>query len=293
MFKFNFDGDADPGPDPSPDPDPNPNPNPNPDPNPSPNPNPNPDPKPNTDLLPASWQPQDYDRALGLAGDAVAVTVGEASYAKVNADGRTRIEGVAENYDVVTGVYEGGLRLWEASLDLVIYLQQAPTLRPEPTVLELGCGHGLPGIHMLLSGADDVVFSDYNREVLEGVTAPNVAANLRAQAQQRRFGAATFLAGDWGHASSGLLAGRGFDVILAAETIYTVETLEASLRMITTHLNPGGVAYVAGKRYYFGTGGGTGQLIRTPLPPGFRVEHVKEVKDGKSNIRDIVAVWRD
>jgi predicted nicotinamide N-methyase len=44
-------------------------------------------------------------------------------------------------------------------------------------VLELGCGHGLPGVLCLLAGSE-VHFQDYNREVLTSLTAPNVAANL-------------------------------------------------------------------------------------------------------------------
>lgn len=44
-------------------------------------------------------------------------------------------------------------------------------------MLELGCGHGLPGVLCLLAGAE-VHFQDYNAAVLTGLTAPNVAANL-------------------------------------------------------------------------------------------------------------------
>lgn len=44
-------------------------------------------------------------------------------------------------------------------------------------MLELGCGHGLPGVLCLLAGAE-VHFQDYNAEVLAQLTAPNVAANL-------------------------------------------------------------------------------------------------------------------
>ena len=44
-------------------------------------------------------------------------------------------------------------------------------------VIELGCGHGLPGIAAAYRGAASVVFADYNPEVLETLTAPNVLAN--------------------------------------------------------------------------------------------------------------------
>lgn len=104
--------------------------------------------------------------------------------------------------DLVKGAYEGGFKLWEGALDLCAYLvaeehgallarlaaraaeeaaDGAPPScrrpRRRPHVLELGCGHGLPGLLCLLAGAD-VDFQDYNAEVLERLTRPNVEANL-------------------------------------------------------------------------------------------------------------------
>jgi len=123
--------------------------------------------------------------------------------------------------DLVRGAYEGGFKLWEGALDLCARLaatdQQGPSLlariaeaataataeaaatgggptaatppaalrrRRRPRVLELGCGHGLPGVLCLLAGAD-VDFQDYNAEVLERLTRPNVEANLASDAAQR------------------------------------------------------------------------------------------------------------
>lgn len=109
--------------------------------------------------------------------------------------------------DLVTGVYEGGLRVWEGSLDLVRYLdahkdtvlftqdhqdmkkkkkgakknkkgkgrgggkrsdggngaRSLPSLR----CLDLGCGHGLPGLYALRAKGSRwrVCFSDFNAEV--------------------------------------------------------------------------------------------------------------------------------
>jgi len=57
--------------------------------------------------------------------------------------------------DLVAGVYEGGMKLWECSLDLVQFLD-APRWRSRiqgARVLELGCGHGLPGLLALHHGA--------------------------------------------------------------------------------------------------------------------------------------------
>ena len=49
--------------------------------------------------------------------------------------------------DLLPGQYEGGLKIWECSEDLVNFLSQtrARTLEGKK-VLELGCGAGLPGL---------------------------------------------------------------------------------------------------------------------------------------------------
>jgi predicted nicotinamide N-methyase len=82
----------------------------------------------------------------------------------------------------------GGLKLWECAVDLV------ETLRREiqdgqlsfrgKRVLELGCGHGLPGILACIKGATSVDFQDFNAEVLRSLTIHNVNVNLE-QARSR------------------------------------------------------------------------------------------------------------
>ncbi|KAJ2587100.1 hypothetical protein H4R99_008257 [Coemansia sp. RSA 1722] len=84
--------------------------------------------------------------------------------------------------DVIKGVYEGGLKTWECSIDLLSFLvdRQADlgaALRGM-RVLEIGCGTGLPSLHILKTMPDThVCMQDYNRDVLELVTMPNVLAN--------------------------------------------------------------------------------------------------------------------
>ena len=116
--------------------------------------------------------------------------------------------------DLVPGVYEGGLRVWEGSLDLVAHMATHPELlrsgtrrrrkRPRPRrCLELGCGHGFPGIYVLQQQQQQqqqqadapwsVCFSDFNEEVLVSVTWPNVLMNTTADTRFR----ASYLAGDW------------------------------------------------------------------------------------------------
>ena len=53
----------------------------------------------------------------------------------------------SEATDLLPGQYEGGLKIWECSEDLVSYLSlsTAEVLRGKK-VLELGCGAGLPGL---------------------------------------------------------------------------------------------------------------------------------------------------
>ena len=73
--------------------------------------------------------------------------------------------------DLVAGKYEGGFKLWEGARDLtqvvcaqwhwgdagahdMAGIQILPDKIQGRRVLELGCGHGLPGIACLLAGAD-------------------------------------------------------------------------------------------------------------------------------------------
>ncbi|KAH0992603.1 hypothetical protein GBA52_004086 [Prunus armeniaca] len=86
------------------------------------------------------------------------------------------------NSDLVPGKYEGGLKLWEGSLDLVKALssevQNGHLSFTGKRVLELGCGHGLPGIFACLKGAAAIHFQDFNAEVLQCLTIPNVNSNV-------------------------------------------------------------------------------------------------------------------
>lgn len=93
----------------------------------------------------------------------------------------TDIHGVS-NTDLVPGKYEGGLKLWECAVDLLNILQgeikDGQLSFRGKHVLELGCGHGLPGIYACLKGASAVHFQDFNIEVLRSLTISNVNANL-------------------------------------------------------------------------------------------------------------------
>ena len=84
---------------------------------------------------------------------------------------KNTLDASQQNSDLVSGVYEGGLKVWEASLDLVDYIQANKHEFAGKSIIELGCGQGLPGIQCLKESAAEVVFQDYNQEVLTNATA--------------------------------------------------------------------------------------------------------------------------
>ncbi|CAI5728500.1 unnamed protein product [Peronospora destructor] len=227
------------------------------------------------------------------------VQVGNQTYQIVNttdANFVTRtgvISSILITSDVETDVYEGGFKLWECAVDLVKFVETQDTPMAA-TVLELGCGHGLPGIHALLRGAERVTFSDYNKEVLELTTCPNVLRNVDKQV----FKKAEFYAGAWSSMSRYMeevekqtYEQMQFDLILTAETIYTEAVAMELYQTIKRHLRraPDARALVAAKKYYFGTNGSMQHFVGLVQADGvFRAEKVWEECDGRSNIREIV-----
>ncbi|KAI5923317.1 hypothetical protein F4810DRAFT_669765 [Camillea tinctor] len=91
------------------------------------------------------------------------------------------------NHDVKTGVYEGGFKSWESSVDLVRTLASSRSLfsagDPAPRIIELGCGTALPSLALFnwalgLKTSENtspysIVLADYNPSVLHLVTLPN------------------------------------------------------------------------------------------------------------------------
>ncbi|KAL3938689.1 MAG: hypothetical protein SGBAC_006444 [Bacillariaceae sp.] len=232
--------------------------------------------------------------------------------------------------DLVPGVYEGGLKVWECSIDLCRYLLEND-IDIEGHVLELGCGQGLPGCWMLkrildkLSAGNSksaslvgdtapfgVMFSDYNEFVLTDVTIPNIALNV--QDNLEKTGLQDFLQhvtmgfGDWNVMSEQLLSNSSgcppnipqdgrFDMILAAETTYSPQAASDTAHLLAKHLKVNaGRAFIATKRYYFGVGGGSDcfkealSLISLPNVK-FNVETVKVYDNGAGNIRELLKVY--
>ncbi|KOS20745.1 Histidine protein methyltransferase 1 [Escovopsis weberi] len=94
-------------------------------------------------------------------------------------------------HDVKTGIYEGGFKSWESSVDLVKVLAAQEHLSASLgssslRVIELGCGTGLPSLAlfqwiMAMDAAQQprrrpchFVLADYNPSVLRLVTLPNL-----------------------------------------------------------------------------------------------------------------------
>ncbi|XP_078442820.1 putative methyltransferase family protein isoform X2 [Wolffia australiana] len=222
------------------------------------------------------------------------------------------------NSDLIPGKYEGGLKLWEGAIDLINCLctevQAGRLSLAGKRVLELGCGHGLPGIYACLEGAAAVDFQDFNVEVLRCLTIPNVEHNL-AESQgslECKHPQLRFVAGDWSEVDQLLLREPekptndncsslpslsssmptpGYDVILTAETVYSLSSLTNLYGVMKKCLcRETGVAYVAGKKHYFGVGGGTRQFLRVVDDDGeMEGSVIAEIADGSSNVRE---VWK-
>ena len=166
------------------------------------------------------------------------------------------LEAVAVNSDLIPGVYEGGLKIWEGSCDLLDYLCTDKIELNGTRVLELGCGAGLPGIMAMLHGASCVTFQEYNPGVIHLFTIPNVLANMTTQPTSSM----KFFAGDWSDLMGQICPSdeptTKYDIVLTSETVYCVDSQPKLLELIKKHVKPcTGRALVAGKSHYFGVGG--------------------------------------
>ncbi|XP_015261692.1 PREDICTED: histidine protein methyltransferase 1 homolog [Gekko japonicus] len=180
---------------------------------------------------------------------------------------------ISSHSDLITGVYEGGLKIWECTFDLVDYFSEAEVQFAHKVVLDLGCGAGLLGITALKGNAERVHFQDYNSMVIEEITLPNVLVNCVCQngdpsleqCQKRDFNQdliskCKFFSGEWSGFSNFLLNSNTpfakYDLILTSETIYNPDYYEALHDTLSKLLKANGCVYLASKAHYFGCGGG-------------------------------------
>ncbi|KAK9829233.1 hypothetical protein WJX72_004662 [[Myrmecia] bisecta] len=261
-------------------------------------------PPPGTEVFPQSPAEQTPEQL-----DAVELVAGVTLYkGRVTSEAASALLGNGQlaDSDLIPGTYEGGFKLWEGAADLAKFLCTewglTESLFTSPTdpckalagkkILELGCGQGLPGILAYLAGAD-VHFQDYNEEVLEVLTGPNLAHNRRMLPPGRRKGDVRYFASDWccmGDLMGKNLLGGNYDIILSAETIYSLDSQHSLYECMKQFLRPPhGIAYVAAKTYYFGVGGGTTAFKKLLAQEGvLEAETVATIDDGASNKREIL-----
>jgi hypothetical protein len=190
------------------------------------------------------------------------------------------------------------------------------------SILELGCGHALPALYVLKQCQPTVVvLTDYNDHVLKDVAVSNLVIN-HATDLDDMLDRVVLGAGDWMELSEHLFQRRTmllskdtavepividdilapsndnlpvdglFDLILAAETLYTPQAAKETAYFIAYHLQLDGTAYIATKRYYFGVGGGADAFRESAAEHGLFVETVKVVNTGKGNVREVLKVSR-
>jgi len=189
--------------------------------------------------------------------------------------------------DLVPGVYEGGMKIWECSLDLVQYLGEEqvddfPSLPPLSgcRVLELGCGAGIPGVYCLMRNSQ-VWFNDYNKDVLTEITMANCELNAEDWQKNSRF-----FSGDWASLENEIFSKEiadeslKFDMILTSETIYNTTNHEKLISIFKNFLKKNGKVVVAAKLFYFGVGGGLKEFRTLVEEAGFTVKTVRKFEDG-------------
>jgi len=198
--------------------------------------------------------------------------------------------------DVVPGLYEGGMKLWEGAVDLLHFFAQQPSpfggaswreTMEGKRVLEIGCGQGLPGILLHSFGAK-LTLQDYNYEVLP-VTAMNVWMTTASEEVE-------YYSGDWTKVKDDMLRrdpAMRFDVIVAAETIYNAASIRKQCELFSSLIADGGVVVVAAKKYYFGVGGGTEALINSSSHFGLSLLSRHEIRDGVSNVREVIVLSKN
>ena len=197
---------------------------------------------------------------------------------------------VPENTDLISGKYEGGIKIWECDQDLLEFL---PSIYNDSwknkNILDMGCGHGLPGIYLLLKGINEICFQDFNKEVLDNIT-KNYINQLKNNFGLNFEKNVNYVDGDWG----AFHYDKKFDVIISGDTLYNNLNYEKIYNLIKNNLNKDGEAYFASKRFYFGVGGGSSEFRQYITERNdFEISQVKTIKDCINNIRVILKItWK-
>ncbi|XP_073398775.1 histidine protein methyltransferase 1 homolog [Dendrobates tinctorius] len=211
------------------------------------------------------------------------------------------------NSDLISGVYEGGMKIWECTFDLIRYFEDEDINFEGKSVLDLGCGAGLLGIFSLKQKAKVVHFQDYNSTVIEEITIPNVllncdtdnlAQNIDGVSSRKRtkksdvkgglLNKCRFFSGEWSYFTRLMqnpIPPIKYDIILTSETIYNPTYYSALQEVFQNLLANNGIVYLASKSHYFGVGGGV-HLFETFIMESklFNISTLKVLDDGLQRI---------
>uniref|UniRef100_A0A9J8D2Q2 protein-histidine N-methyltransferase n=2 Tax=Cyprinus carpio TaxID=7962 RepID=A0A9J8D2Q2_CYPCA len=204
--------------------------------------------------------------------------------------------------NLISGIYEGGLKIWECTYDLLEYIDDEGETFAGKRVLDLGCGAGLLGILALKRGASKVDFQDYNSTVIEQLTVPNVFLNCEdddeneeknssppckrkaLDATEKLLDRCGFFSGDWNSFLT-LLQNKTpspkFDIIFTSETIYNTDYYSSLHNVFCDLLDENGIVYLATKSHYFGVGGGLHLFEKfVEQKKVFQIRYLKDVEQG-------------
>ncbi|UKZ78056.1 hypothetical protein TrVFT333_005790 [Trichoderma virens FT-333] len=197
-------------------------------------------------------------------------------------DGEDRVDdGGLGKHDVKTGIYEGGFKSWESSIDLVKVLaardeltaaQQASSLRviEDPVLQDAFSIEG----ELELSPSIVQAFEQF-------LSSSGIDLSFISGAWSPEFISCLY---DLPAFSTGLPAPT--TLMVGAETIYSPFALQAFTQTIFTILEQErgsgatAAAYVAAKRLYFGVGGSLDDFIEAARSKGATVSELREESEG-------------
>lgn len=229
---------------------------------------------------------------------------------------------INKTHDVLKGKYEGGLKIWECSIDLARYLFNSLSLETiqnnndELTFIELGCGHALPSLSLLKAihqsskfKTINVYLQDYNRDCLESVTYINLKHFLLKHEFKDVKLNVKFVYGSWKYLNK-ILPNFKFDLILTSETIYNrfyyKDLLDLCKYLLKTNKNENNnedeikhkkfkydeerisssFILLAAKTYYFGCGGNLYEFLNLAKSNEYKFKCTKNLIENMFILKD-------
>lgn len=202
--------------------------------------------------------------------------------------------------DVRANTYEGGLKVWECTYDVLGLLSKYTDEQlfgsPHTKILELGCGSGVISSYIFYrylvyksrqqqASKLTITVADYNHDVLRLATVYSFLLTWLAvrgeNAQEMETGELNiepslvdeffnfvkenveieYVSGAWGREFVDIVGQHKYDFVIASETIYSLETLPVFTQTLLETLSPQGQGLVAAKNVYFGVGGGIPEFV--------------------------------